>query len=179
MSSSEESDVSPKPYTRGDSHKTLPHHDSLRELAEAEERSARRKMKKKQHDNEDSSSGSSSSSNNNHKAAVNEEVQIDVPAPMPEVDGGADVNKRGSGKLGGDTMSKKTNIIALNEIEIQQDQANKQNGIDPVVQPPEKKKKKKKLKTMLQRKPTVVESKPRQIYFNNPTKNASFGYPFQ
>lgn len=183
MSSGEESD-SPRPtYSRGDSHKSLPHHDSLRELTDTDKK---RRMKKKEEDDQngdDRAESSSSNNNNNHKGQTDIDMINGSPQPQTPItsdsvelleNSGAERKNTLNGKGGDkDTLSKKTNIIAMGDIELQETG----KPVAPLPPPKEKKKKSKKLKKLLRMKPKVVENKPRQIYFNNAVKNASFGYP--
>lgn len=167
---------------RGDSHKNLPHHDSLRELELKEARAEARKGKKLlSGDNIKSSSSGGSKSNSN-----NDQIMVEpTPAPAalsssPDTSEASllDNTSFGGGGGGGgkkEVPKKPGNIVAAADIEISpQEQLHLQDKIDPEIH--RVKKKKGHRFKQFRKKPVKEDKAPRRIYFNDPPRNASFKY---
>lgn len=173
MASIESNDDEDSPYygldRRGESHKSLPHHDSLREL-ELKEADQPRSKYSSGEDNINIS-GSSIGRDNN-------ELLMVEPNPSPASlsttpDPNASLLEGGVRK--DDKEKKKGNIVAAADIEISpQEQLHLQDKLDPEIHRV-KEKKTSKIKKF-RKKPVKEDKTPRRIYFNDPARNASFKY---
>jgi hypothetical protein len=155
---------------RGDSHKTLPHHDSLREL-ELQEARADREAKRKSKYLGNSNTGGSEGI----KSGSMDEKPTPGPLTHSNEHSGADASAKKDEK-------KKGAIVAVKEITLDENDKEEINKIqmDPEmhrIQEKEDKKQKKKEKRKKKKKKAVVEDKaPRRIYFNDLARNAAFKY---
>lgn len=172
MSSDEED--SPRDVKR-ESHKSLPHHDSLRELELKEARAEGRKSKKI---NSSDTNNNTYNNNNNNTTSTGmisgsggSRGSLEPTTP-PSDNSNSSLLKEGSEA----TLKKKGAIVSVADIEITpQERLHVQDTLDPELHRVKTKKKKKKL-MVLRRKPVVEDKTPRRIYFNDPARNASFKY---
>ena len=155
---------------RKESHKSLPHHDSLREL-ELKEKTEARRSKKFFSDN------INKSGNNINK---NEQFMVE-PTPTPALNTTPDnsdlslLEQGGAQKTHHDKDKKKGHIVAAADIEITpQERLHVQDTLDPEIHRI-KEKKPSKIKK-LRRKPVKDDKAPRRVFFNDPPRNASFKY---
>lgn len=162
-----------------ESHKSLPHHDSLREL-EVREARAERKGKKDHSRGDSNNTNNNNNINNNNNYTTGGMISNNGPEPhqstppTPSESSNSSLLKEGS-----DPSLKKRggNIVSVADIEISpQERLHVQDTLDPEIHRVKKKKKKKKLQDVLRRKPVVEDKTPRRIHFNDPERNASYKY---